>query len=144
MHLSDSDWQMFHAYPRLVEYLTETTRNMRTTHCARLKLYLTFARIILAMCNEIQVLAKPSNYQRPNSTDQRNYQEKQVAELIATHDPDFYGMALGQHLSTQQQLDVSYTYARTVVGSENDPNCDLILDVFRQAGFSVPASAACR
>ena len=38
---------------------------------------------------------------------------------------------------------VTHLYARVVMSHEGDPNCDLILEVFRQAGYRVPPAGTC-
>jgi hypothetical protein len=143
MRLRPEDWGRFHAYPRLVEYIVETPHTHQAPPCSRLIMYLRFAKIVFDMSKQIDSLSEPANAPGPRLADQYDYREQQVADLIATRDPDLLGMLVPQHLSSDMST-ISQVYARTVVGSEDDANCDLILSTFRRAGFRVPAAGTCR
>jgi hypothetical protein len=143
MRLTPEDWGRFRAYPRLVDYLTETTRHPSAAPCARLILYRNYAVNTLEFCQRIDALSHPSNFPGPKFGDQHTFQEKQIADLIESRDPDFLGMLAAARLTTEQNI-ISHVYARTVLGNESDPNCDQILNAFRQAGFRVPRVGTCR
>jgi hypothetical protein len=75
--------------------------------------------------------------------DQFNYREDRVASVIEQTDIDFRGMLTALHLASEL-TEISHVYARAVVGSEGDPNCEQILDAFRREHFQVPNVGTCR
>jgi hypothetical protein len=143
MRLTADDLGRLRANPRLVQYLVESpTGSSSQSPCARLILYWKFAKNSLEMIQKIDALPRPSGYRGPRLADRFDYREDQVAAVIENSDIDFRGMLTVQHLISEINA-ISHVYARTVVGSENDPNCDLILDTLRMAGFQVPRAGVC-
>jgi len=144
MRLTGDDWGRLRANPRLVTYLVERPANSQlAAPCARLILYWNFAKANLEMLKKIDALRRPSTFPGAGFADQFSYREDQVALFIENGDIDFRGMLTAQHLASELGA-ISHVYARTVVGSEDDPSCDPMLDTFRQAGFQVPRAGTCR
>jgi hypothetical protein len=143
MRLTGDDLGRLRANPRLVSYLVESpTGSSSQSPCARLILYWSIAKTSLEMNQKVDSLRRPSSYQGPRLVDQYGYREDQVAAIIENSDLDFRGMLTAQHLISEINA-ISHVYARTVVGSENDTNCDLILNTLRIAGFQVPRPGIC-
>jgi hypothetical protein len=141
MRLTGDDWGRLHTNPRLVSYLVEPTATNKST-CARLVLYWNYAKLHLEMARGVDRL---SHKLLPGAglADQFNYREDQVASVIERTDVDFRGMLAAQSL-TSELTAISHVYARAVVGSENDPDCEQILDAFRREHFQVPRLGTCR
>lgn len=141
MRLTGDDWGRLHANPRLVAYLVEPTTNKQSP-CARLILYWNYAKSYLEMAQKIDRLSHPAS---PGAglADQFSYREDQVASVIERTDVDFRGMLAAQRLTSELNA-ISHVYARTIVGSENDPDCEQMLEAFRHSGFQVPRMGTCR
>jgi hypothetical protein len=143
MTLTGDDWGRLRATPRLVSYLVESPpRSPSPAPCARLILYWKFAKTNLDMLQKIDSLPRPSNFRGPRLADQLPYREDQVALVIENCDIDLRSMLAAQNL-TSELTAISHVYARTVVGSENDPNCDQILTSLQQGGLQVPRAGTC-
>jgi hypothetical protein len=144
MRLTGDDLGRLHAKPRLVAYLFEPVPNPGyPPHCARLISYWKIAINQLEMLRHIDGLGYPSNVQGPRLSEQSAYREDDVALLIENFDTELRGMLLAQQMPSDAELSaVAHVYARIVLGSESDPNCDQILTSLRQAGFRVPGACA--
>jgi hypothetical protein len=143
VRLTGDDLGRLHANTRLVDYLVDPPHGKPSPPCSRLLLYWGFAKAQLEMLQNVDNLRSPSNFPGPKLVDQFGYREDQVAYIIENTDIDFRGMLAAQHLSSEQNA-ISHVYARTVVGSENDKDCETILEALRQAGFRVPRPGTCR
>jgi len=141
MHLTGPDWGRLLATRRLVDYVVENPS--RRPPCARLVLYLGFAKQILEMARNIDRLPRPSNFQGPRLADQIDYRDNQTALVIQNCDLDLQGMLAAQNLGSELDA-IAHVYARMVVGSEDDQNCEGILDSLRRGGLRVPPPGTCR
>jgi hypothetical protein len=142
MQLDGDDWGRLIATPRLVQYLIEPPPNVQPPKpCVRLVLYLGFAKATQEMLQKIDKSRNPSYYQSAGLVNQLEYRIDQVALFIQSYDPQLRSMLLAQKLDSDSELHaIAHVYARIVVGSENDPNCDQILASLRQAGLDVPGT----
>jgi hypothetical protein len=142
MRLTADDWGRLHANPRLVTYLVEPIPSNQSP-CARLIKHWNYAKYHLELAKRVDLI----NPVLPGAglSDQLSFREDQVALTIELTDVDFRGMlaALRPPLTSELSA-ISHVYARVVVGSENDRNCDQILDAFRRSGFQVPRGGTCR
>jgi hypothetical protein len=147
MILTRDDWGRLHATPRLVEYLVESPPHaISPVPCRRLILYLTYAKYHLAILKSMDGLSPPLNVPGPKLADELDFRTDQVASFIENYDIDLRGMLDAQpHMTWESDHSaISHVYARTVVGSENDVNCDQILASLRQGGLHVPQAGICQ
>jgi len=144
MILTRDDWGRLRATPRLVEYLVEAPPDATTPiPCRRLILYLTYCKSYLTILKGMDSLSPPLNIPGPKLADELNFRTDQVASFIENYDIDLRGMLEAQRLTSEQSA-ISHVYARTVVGSEDDKNCDQILASLRQGGLHVPQAGICQ
>jgi hypothetical protein len=139
--LTEEDWGRLRAKPRLVDYLIEKPPHGR--RCARLILYQKVAKNVMdALKGTDDLLHRPSYYR--GLADDQYGRESQTAGMILKADGGLRGMFVAQNIMDSETQVYCQLFARLVIGHENEPTCDTILDELRAEHFPVPDAGTCR
>jgi len=144
MRLTGEDVGRLRTKPRLISYLTEAPpKSNPPCPCGRLLYYLLIAKETLNHFQVVDGIRPPSNFPSGQGLVNETSREYVVARHIIERDPDLLGMLITPPDMSSDLDRISHVYARMVLGSETDPNCETIVASLRRLGFSVPAPGTC-